>query len=285
MALRTSEAVIFNLARELRIFGLSAYESNHVKLIPELIDADDQEEFVRRRVESALRRHRAYTLLLRLFEKYPKGLSITIFAHELERSFIAVTARPGTWQTYARAFAQWFDYVGLSSLSSTSINPPEEGASGKGELLGDIPPRGRGAGSIHISPGPALSLLSRVLNENVHAGSLTTREWRCLSLLTSMKLVEVSQSGYIEAVEVGPAGITPARIRNALEELPGLSAALNLLESNPRASAITVGNVVKETSGVTWSDATTGLVGKQIRSWARNAGIKVSRWGVEHAEN
>jgi hypothetical protein len=281
LALRTSEAVIFNLARELRIFGLSVYESNRVKLIPELIEADDQEEFIRRRIESALRRHRAYSLLLRLFEKYPKGVPVTVFAQELERSFVAVTARPGTWHTYARAFAQWFDYAGLSTLSGAGINQSAEDASGSGELLGDIPVRGKAA-AIHISPGPALSLLERVVSEDVDAGSLATREWRCLSLLSAMKLVKVSNSGKIEAVDVGGNEVTPSRIRKALEELSGLPAALELLESNPRASALMVGNLVKETSGATWSDATTALVGKQIRSWARKAGIKVSRWGVEH---
>ncbi|MGW5587105.1 nSTAND1 domain-containing NTPase [Streptomyces sp. NPDC003857] len=59
--LNVSTKVIYNRSREPRLFGLTAYEPNRVKLLDEVLHAADIEAEMRRRVASALRRNRAYS--------------------------------------------------------------------------------------------------------------------------------------------------------------------------------------------------------------------------------
>ena len=52
--LETSDRAIFNLSRELRLLGVTAHEPNRVRLVDEVLDAEDRESEVRRRVGAAL---------------------------------------------------------------------------------------------------------------------------------------------------------------------------------------------------------------------------------------
>ncbi len=277
-ALKTSETVIFNLSRELRLFGLTSYEPNRVRLLPELIESDDMEGLIRSRVEAALRRHRAYSLLVRLAERFSvQGVPISAFAQELQHAFAAVEAKPKTWHIYARAFAQWFEYAGLATLSGVTLRLADEEIDGRGELLGPaLPMRGR-VQAIHISPGPVLTLLNRAASEAINATDLSTREWRYLNLLVAMKLVRLGAGGQLVVLDVDAEGVSPERVRVALESMPGVRKALSELERDPHASAVVVGGIVQESTGAAWGSATIALIGKQVRSWARKAGIRVSR--------
>jgi hypothetical protein len=275
---KTSETVILNQSHELRLFGLVAYEANQLRLRPEIINADEPEEIIRGRVETALRRHRAFSLLVRLIERYgAQGVPIALYAQELQHAFVAVEAQSTTWNTYARAFVRWFEYAGLAIVSGTTVKLPDDNVAGHGELLGnDLSARGRASG-IHISPGPVLSMLSRIANDEVNVGNLSRRELRYVNLLIAMELVAVSANGVPRALDPSQGYPSPERIRLALEKIAGVKETLAHLESDPRTSALVLGRIVNDQIGASWSDATAALVGKQIRSWARTAGLRVAR--------
>ena len=112
-ALKTSENAIFNLARELRLLGVTAYEPNRVRFPQDLWNADDRESAVRRRVTTALRRHRAFSAFVRLAERADSSVSFAEYARELPTTFPAVSVAATTWLVYARAFVLWFEYAGL----------------------------------------------------------------------------------------------------------------------------------------------------------------------------
>jgi hypothetical protein len=177
---------------------------------------------------------------------------------------------------YARAFALWFGYSGLAEFSGQTIEVADEAYQGEGELLGPPQPfRGR-VDAIHISPGPVLALLNRIIGEDVKLDSLQDRERRHLHLLIRMALVRVDSAGSLEALDIGDGGVTPGRVRIGLEQLPGVSMALAELEQNSRASAAILGQTVKDATNAIWGESTARLVGKHIRSWARRAGLKVT---------
>jgi hypothetical protein len=64
--LDTSDTAIFNLSRELRLLGITVHEPNRVRMVTEVMEAEDAESEVRRRVGIALRRHRAFSALRKL---------------------------------------------------------------------------------------------------------------------------------------------------------------------------------------------------------------------------
>ena len=275
-ALQTSETAIFNLSRELRLFGLTAYEPNRVKLLPEIIEAEDQEAVIRSRVALALRRHRAYSLLTRLAERFSvQGIPIDAFSQELQHAFAAVDAKPRTWYVYARAFVLWFEYVGLATLDGRTIRLAEEVAEGRGELLGPAVPRRGGIEGVHRSPGPLLALLMRAMKERIFIENLSRKDRKGISILVGMELISISRSGLLEPIDVGN-GLTPERIRAGLKKMPGVPLALAELERDPSAKAVILGGIVKDATGANWNKGTTSSIGKNIRSWARKAGMTVT---------
>lgn len=92
----TSENVVWNAARELRLLGLAAYVPNRVRLLPEILDALDLESEIRRRVASALRRHRAYSVFVDSAEKGFGIVSAQAFAQRLPGVFPAVEVADST---------------------------------------------------------------------------------------------------------------------------------------------------------------------------------------------
>jgi hypothetical protein len=175
-ALNTSENAIFNLARELRLLGVTAYEPNRVRFPEDLWNADDREGAVRRRVTTALRRHRAFSAFVRLAERADSSVSFAEYARELPTTFPAVSVAATTWLVYARAFVLWFEYAGLVATAGQVAMLAEEGEeSAAPKMFGVRPPiRTRGVFP-QRPPGPSVALLRRIASGN-QVGKLTEPE-------------------------------------------------------------------------------------------------------------
>ncbi len=94
------------------MLGVTAQESNRVRLTDEVLAAEDRELEMRRRVAAALRRHRAYSTLRSLAERNEDVVTVDSFARELPNAFPAVDVAQSAWTAYARAFLFWFEYAG-----------------------------------------------------------------------------------------------------------------------------------------------------------------------------
>jgi len=70
--------------------------------------------------------------------------------------------------------------------------------------------------------------------------------------------------------------IAPGALYPLLREVKGGATALDLLNSNPGASASDVGRILKDANSAEWSEATVKMAGKYFRGWARQAGVSTS---------
>lgn len=285
--MKTSENVIFNVARELRLFGVIAQEPNRVRLSSDIANASNREQEVRLRVASSLRRHRAYSTLTRLAEQHGGEVPIGSFARGLPGSFPAVEVAEKTWATYARIFAAWFDYAGLATWSKSTIStaPSRPGAglftaSARQRTAGVFPQR---------SPGPSVDLLRRIGRDrivNVHEGRAVTSASRDL---LELGLVSVSESGDLTMADtesLNPDGtINGTRLRIAMERADGVRSALERLAADPTAGAAELGELLAVAQRAGWADSTRYTMGKNLRSWAKVAGMPVRRESKSRSDN
>jgi hypothetical protein len=126
-SLETSDTAIFNLSRDLRLLGVTAYESNQVKLVDEIMQSSDRERELRRRVALALRRHRAFSTFTALNERYAGRVSAAAYSRELPKVFPAVAASEHTWSTYARVLLSWLTYASLVVQLGNDFSLASEG--------------------------------------------------------------------------------------------------------------------------------------------------------------
>jgi hypothetical protein len=165
--LASSDRAIFNLSRELRLLGVTAYEPNRVRLIDEVLNAEDREQEMRRRVGAALRRHRAYSALRKLAERSGRQVTLDSYSRELPNAFPAVEVASTAWQSYARAFLFWIEYAGLVVRHGAEYRPTVEPTATPTVRLLDAPSPLKYRPSVpHRSPGRALKLLARLHTEN-----------------------------------------------------------------------------------------------------------------------
>jgi hypothetical protein len=279
--LGTTEGVVFNLSRELRMMGVLEGAAGHVRLVADIREAGDIEGAVRERISSALKRNTAFALLSELIDEKGGIAALPDFAELLPTAFPAVQAVPNTWLIYARAFAQWFAYARLVSIEKGGITlgSPAEGVI---ELLG-APAKTRVRSVFPQSPpGPAL-LLAQIL-----AGFSSDAQWtksrldKAVNDLVLLGFAEVAdEPGVVTGVGVSrliDEGGTVNRdvLRQAIAGRPGGDEALRLLEDNPNTPAMEVGAVVGAALGAAWSDGTKQVIGKFFRAWARETGIQVA---------
>lgn len=276
--LNKSPGGIYNLSRELRLFGLSAYEPNRVRLLDEVIQAEDRENGIRRRVNKSLSRHRAYKHFCRLAERFDAPIALSAFARELKEVFPAVDAQSKTWVDYARAFSLWFEYAGLAVMEGNDVSLPPENFPGKGDLLkADRTVINRVKFSLYYSPGPCLELLLKLAEEPSQLTHLTVRHRRLIVLLAYLDLVEQDEEGLVRprtgaVVEGKPCQET---ILRGLLKIPGGDEALELLKTDPRVENVHIGQKIQSKLRTHWEDITITEVGGEFRSWAKVAGINV----------
>lgn len=270
--MRTSETVVFNLSRELRLLGTITYEPNRVRVIPDIWNAEDREIELRRRVATALRRHRAFSAFLGLADR-GAGTSMSTFARELPTAFPAVEVRDSTWISYARVFLQWFEYAGLVVQEGSTWSAAPDGTIGTPDLLGGYRRRLRG-GFPHDAPGPSLRLLLRVAAGQT---SVPETDRRAVTQLLAIGALTTTPAGTYRVHDglVADGAVVPAVLQAIIRTVPGVTAGLDMLDNDPAARAEDIGQAVKAAVRADWTEGTATSIGKHLRAWAREAGIPV----------
>ena len=157
----TSEGVVFNASRDLRQMGVLVAVPGLVRVSDEILGASEREDAVREVISRALRRHRAYELLVDQLERNDGDVSIARYAEVLPEAFPAVQVQPATWSVYAKAFVNWFSYGRLVTKVGDRIRTGVPQSTVK--LLGGARVTTRARRSFPQSPpGPAIRVL-RVL--------------------------------------------------------------------------------------------------------------------------
>jgi hypothetical protein len=278
--LNTSENAIFNLARELRLLGVTAYEPNRVRLAEDLWNADDRENAVRRRVTAALRRHRAFSAFARLAERGGGSVSFSEYARELPNTFPAVSVAATTWLVYARAFILWFEYGGLATTAGQVAILTDEGErSVAPKIFGVRPPiRTRGVFP-QRAPGPSLTLLRRIASGEQVSNNLPEKETdalRDLLLLGAVEFTDRGCAGLAKAELMRDGQINQTCLRSLIEAKRGCKEALILLEQEPSAPPTKVGEILATAHGAEWAPGTMLCTGKYLRAWARVVGVRTN---------
>ena len=282
-ALETSDTAIFNLSRDLRLLGLTAYESNRVKLVDEIMQASDRERELRRRVALALRKHRAFSTFIALNERHAGGVSAATYSRELPRVFPAVAASEHTWSVYARVLLSWLTYAGLIIQRGNEFSLAPEGYEDTTIRLLDVrSPLNVRVAIPHEPSAAALELIRKLgRGEAARLPRDTERAKRDpFRTVAAIGAGVVDPEGHMRLVrsDLAPNGeINPLVLRELLEALPGGAAGIDLLIRTPEASPDEVGETIRAAAGAQWRPETAHSVGTYWRGWARAAGINVAR--------
>ena len=279
-ALETSDIAIFNLSRDLRLLGLTVYESNRVKLVDEIMQASDRERELRRRVALALRRHRAFSTFIALNERHAGRVSAAAYSRELPKVFPAVAASEHTWSVYARVLLSWLTYASLVIQRGNDFSLASEGYEDITIRLLDVrSPLNVRTAVPHESSRAALELI-RKLGRGEAARLPPDKERDPFRAVASIGAGIVDPEGHMRLVrsDLAPNGeINPLVLRELLEALPGGAAGIDLLIRKPDASPDEVGETIRVAAGAQWKPQTAHSVGTYWRGWARAAGITLAR--------
>lgn len=278
--LATSHNVIFNLSRELRLMGITAYEPNNVRLVDEIFASPDREDAVRKQVATALRRHRAYSTLRSLAERSGGGATSAHFAKELPRAFPAVAVKSSTWNVYGRVFLSWFAYAGLVNERGGRWYPrPDGDAPLRQRLLSERPVIRTTPSVPQEAPGVPIRILQKLAaGETVELPTDRTSERDAFRTLVGLGLVSIDRDrrAYLLVQDIVSEGqINPDRLKQVLSGLPGGAAGVVVLGRNPSANPAEVGRSIRDAIGAAWKDSSTAGVGGYFRSWAKLAGVDV----------
>lgn len=280
-AWQTSENVVWNVARELRQLGLAGYVPNRIQLVPEIVNADEIEVEIRRRVVQSLRRHRAFSAFSDLAERGQGETDTKQFARRLKSVFPAVDVADSTWTTYARVFVAWFEYAGLATSNSNTARIAPEGTRGKGSLVSlHVGPRAAGAFPT-TSPGPAVGLLNQLAASSDSIPYPTARyARRDAAQLIALNAVSFDHaSGTLTAVKglIDSGSIDKAFLKQLLEGVPGGKAAMECIEATPEVSPQEIGELLHQAYDAKWAEGTVSGMGKNFKAWAAHAGVKTAR--------
>jgi hypothetical protein len=277
--LHTSDNVIFNLSRELRLLGVATYEPLRVRLTPEVAGAEDPETEIRTQIGRSLRRHRAFTTLRDLDEKLDGAVDAEHYARTLPSAFPAVSVTDNTWRAYARVFLGWFEYAGLVARRGGmfSVTPDEQPAR---QLLLSSRSAMRVRPSVpQEALGPAKSVLLDLAAGHavsLHPGEDARR--RGIRTLAGIGAVAVDSEGRVRVSASGlivQGQIQPQVLRSLLARSPGGSAGLKLLDQDPAAHPTKVGQAIRDSIGARWTDESTRSIGIYFRAWAKEAGLPI----------
>jgi hypothetical protein len=271
--LATSEKALFNLSREIRLMGVTAYESNRVRILDHIWGADDRENMLRRTVTGSLRRHRAYSVFTGLAERTSSVTNVA-YARELKAAFPAIEVKDATWISYARAYLLWFEYAGLAIQRYQSWFVAHEGTEGVGQLLGGRLARRITGTFLHERPGAVLEYAIKLASgDEVISGGRRRRYERALVSLGAVTEAENGAISFVRRDLVADNEITQSILKELLLESVGSAAAIRLISDNPAARPEDVGLAVKEALKADWGAPTAHSVGKNARGWAKAAGL------------
>lgn len=278
--LSTSDKAIFNLSRELRLLGVTAYEPNRVRLVDEVWSAQDRETEMRRRVGFALRRHRAFTAVRNLAERSGGQVTLDSYGRELPNAFPAVEVSGSSWTSYARAFLFWMEYAGLVVRRGSEYRPTSEPAAMPTLRLLDTPSPLKYRPSVpYIAPGRAVKLLARLHRESTIEVPAAAKDREATGTLSALGAVAVTPEGVVQLVDPGltrvDGAIEPSALLKFLESVPGGAEGLAVIRADPRALPQTVGDAIRAAAHAAWTTETTRGIGGHFRSWAKLAGVRV----------
>lgn len=280
--LETSDRAIWNLARELRLLGVTARETNRVRLVDEVVNADDREQELRKRVGASLRRHRAYSTLRNLAERSGERITLETYARDLPSAFPAVEVSDSSWRSYARAFIFWMEYAGLVTREGTDYLPTAEPTIAPTVLLLDARSPLRYRPSVpQIAPRRAIDLLERLYLEGEIDLPVERKDREAVGALYGLRAVSVSPERKVR-ISVpdlyDDAGhLNRPALRRVLAGAPGGASGLAVIESDSRATPEAVGIAIAEVSHPGWSTDWLRQIGGYFRAWAKVAGLPVDR--------
>jgi len=278
--LDTSDTAIFNLSRELRLLGVTVHEPNRVRMVADVVDAEDPELEVRRRVGSALRKHRAFTALRKLAERSGGFVTLDSYARDLPNAFPAVAVAENSWRSYARAFLFWMDYAGLLVREGADYRVASDHSPVQTVRLLDSPsPLKYRPGVPQIAPRRSVELLGRLHSEKVVDLPKNQKDREAAGTLFALGALTVSPAGQVRLkvsdLLLDDGQINPAALRRLLEAVPGGQAGVDVVKADPRANPKTVGSAIASAAHATWTDDTLRGVGGYFRSWCKLAGMRV----------
>jgi hypothetical protein len=280
--LDTSDTAIFNLSRELRLLGITSHEPNRVRLVSEVVEAEDPELEVRRRVGNALRRHRAFSALRKLADRSGGSLTLDSYARDLPNAFPAVAVAENSWRSYARAFLFWMDYAGLVVREGGDYRVATDHSPAQTVRLLDSPSPLKYRPGVPLSaPRRSVELLNRLHLEKVIELPSLQKDREAAGALYAMGALTVSPSGQVRLkvadLILDDGQLNKRTLRRLLEGVPGGQAGVDALVSDPRASPKTIGTAIASAAHATWTQDTLRGVGGYFRSWCKLAGLTVEK--------
>lgn len=282
-SLGTSDNVIFNLSRELRLMGVTGYEPLRVKITEEILQASDPEVATRLQIARSLRRHKALSLLKAADERSAGlGVGVELFAEALPRAFPAVAVKNSTWLTYARSFINWFEYAGLIvSRGGTWHVAPDSGVAPGRRLLSARPVIRARPSVPQESWGPSREVLRLLgISGAFSLSHATPRTRDAVRTLVALRAVTVDVDYVVrlasEDLVRADGEAVPSRLLALLEAAPGGAAGLTLLQESPDASPAQVGEAIRASIGASWTKASAHGVGGYFRAWSKVAGVVVA---------
>lgn len=281
--LSTSDNVIFNLSRELRLFGVTQYEPLTVTISDSVLRAPDPELAVRTKVATALRRHRALSAVSEIAQKNDGFASADDFARVLPSVFPAVSVTEGTWRGYALVFLAWFEYAGLASRRGNRwVIQGESTSSNRQRLLSQRSPVRSRPGVPQEAPRLSLELLAAVgSGAALPLGAEGTSERDAFRTLAALNVLTVSDEGLVvpmqPSVFAADGSVDTAALLERIELVPGGSEGLAFLREHPDARPIEVGVAIREATGAKWTESSTHSIGGHFRAWAKRLGVTVEK--------
>jgi chromosome segregation and condensation protein ScpB len=276
-ALSTSDTVIFNLSRDLRLLGLAVYETNRVKLAEEIWNATDRERALRRRVALSLRRHRVLSAFVNLHERWG-AVSFKMFAKELPKTFPAVDVRERVWSDYASALLSWMTYAGVIVQVGNDFALAPEGYEDQSIRLLDVRSPLRVRPAVPFEPCAESLKLIRLVAEGEEVFLHEQRRRDAFRTIVGIGAGVVDPDGRMRLFDSGlvvNGEINALKLRELLIRLPGGAAGIAHLEKNPAASPAEVGDVIRASAGASWKPSTMSSVGGHWRGWAKAAGVNI----------
>jgi hypothetical protein len=281
--LSTSDNVIFNLSRELRLFGVTQYEPLTVRISDSILTSPDPESAVRTKVGIALRRHRALSAVSGIAQKNDGYATSDEFARILPSVFPAVSVTQGTWQIYARVFFAWFEYAGLATRRGNSWIIQSDPASGTRQRLLSQRSLVRTRPSVpQEAPRYPLELLARVgAGSDIQLPPNGTRDRDAFRSLAALGVLAVSDGGLLYPILPNvfraDGSVDRAALLSRLEGVPGGSEGLAFLRAKPTAGPLEVGTVIRDAAGTKWTESSTHSIGGYFRAWAKELGVQVEK--------
>lgn len=278
--LDTSDRFIFNLSRELRLLGVTAHEPNRVRIIDEVLQAGDLELETRRRVSSALRRHRAFSSFRDLTERLGGSVTAEAYRRDLPNAFPAVAVAEVAWSSYARVFLAWLEYAGLIVRRGGRYSlAGDTNSTSTIRLLDARSPVKSRPGVPQIAPRRAIAILQAIYAAGEIPLPATAKDREAAIALHALGAINVKTDKMMTLKSAGlitaSGDIDPGTLKRLLLGVPGGRAGIEALESDPSMGPLKVGIAIAAAIEATWTEGTTHGIGGYFRAWAKVAGVKV----------